>query len=169
MDREERLHVPKERVGMEERLDVGRDQSCLPIVAVDDVGLPAETPERFENAATKENESFVIILVILLRRWVLIDPVPAEIVRIVQKVDLDFFLQIADEGRLDVSDLGGWTDGNGNVLEPDDIVQLEPALADKAIPRHHDADLVTEFLDGFGERAGDVGETARLCERLDFA
>ena len=60
-------------------------------------------------------------------------------------------------------------DGDRNVLEPYDIMELELALADEAVSRHHNPNFVPEILDGFGEGAGNIGKPAGLGKGLHLA
>ena len=142
MNSENGLDVLKEGIARMQSLQVRGDQACLPVVAVDDVGLPSEPLQSLDHSVTKENESLVIVLVVLLAHRALVNPVPSEVFLIVQKIDLDLVLEVANEGGFDVSQLNGIADRDRDILEPDDVMQLELALADEPIARHHDSDFV---------------------------
>ena len=61
VDGEDRLDVPEEGIVLVDGLEIGRDESALPVVAVDDLRLPLEALERFQDAAAKENKPFVVV------------------------------------------------------------------------------------------------------------
>ena len=168
VDREDGLDGLEKRILIENRLQIGRDKPRLPIVAMDDIWLPAEPPQCLEHAAAEENEPFVVVLVIFSSHRALVDAVAAEVVGVVEEVDLDLFLQVHDEGGLDISRVYSVPDGNWNVLEPDDVVETKPPFADKSVPGHHNADLVPKVFDGFGQCARDVCKSAGLGKRLDL-
>src|SRR5437762_8724433 len=57
VDREERLRGRKERVVTVDRLQVSRDESRLPVVAMNDVRRVAQPFRQFDHGAAEESEA----------------------------------------------------------------------------------------------------------------
>lgn len=168
VDGENGLDILKKRVVCVHRLQVCRDKPALPIVAMDDVRLPAESLERFENPTAEKNEALVVVFVILFSFRALVETIPTEIVVVIEKVYLDLVFLVGDKRGLDVCGMCNGTDGNRNIFQADNIVEAEFPFTDESVPGHHDAYLVPQFFDRFREGAGDVGEAAGLCKRVYF-
>ena len=160
MNGEDRLDGLEERIVTIEALEVRRYEACLPVVAVNNVGLPAKSLEGFKHTPAEEDKALIVVFVVLASDGTLIDPISPKVVCVVEEVNLDLFLEIADEGRFDVAELCFFAYGNRYFLESDDIVKLESPFADETIAGHHDPDLVPQFFDCLRECAGDVGESS---------
>jgi len=124
---------------------------------VDDVWLPAETLQCLEHAAAEENEPFVVVFIIFPTDRTLVNTVSAEIVGVVEEVDLDFFFQVADEGRLDVALLDNLADRYRDFFEADNVWSLNRRSLMNDIG-HHDPDFVPQFFDSLRKRARNVAK-----------
>ena len=92
------------------RLDVERHYIAHPALTMDDVGHPTQLLNRLQDASGKEDRTFAIVVVIL-SLLVLLHQTLAEVIVVVDEIDLDL-------GRLD----GGYLNDQRMVCIIDDEV-----------------------------------------------
>ncbi len=151
VDREYRPRVFVERVAFVDRLEIRGDKTRGPVIAMDDVRLPAQFLQDLEHTPAEENEPFVIVRVVLLRVGVHIETRASEQVGVVNEVDLDFDRVVCDEGRLDARGARPGPHRDLDLLQADHVVELRFPLVDAAVFRHDHADLVLAPLDALRE------------------
>ncbi len=151
MDGEDGADIPVERIVLVDRPDICGNEARGPVVAMDDVGLPPESLEDFENAAAEEDKPLVVVRVILLRVRVNVQSRPSEQVRVVEEIRLHLDLVVDDERRLDAGQVGFRTHRDLDVLQADHLMELRSPFVDASVTGHHHADLVLVLLDGLRE------------------
>ncbi len=87
MNREQRAGRAQLGDALIDRFQIHRNQSGLPVVAVDDVGSKVEGLDRFQHGPIEKDEALAIVVVILAVRPV--EPVAVEVTRLVDQVDQD--------------------------------------------------------------------------------
>ena len=143
MDGEDGFDVLKERIVVVNRFDVRGDEAGLPIVAMNDVRLPPEPLQRLKNAAAEKDEADIVIRVVFFTVGARIDSGPLVHLLICEEIDLNFRFYVSDERRVDVCNLLFISDGDVNIFQADNIMELKFPLADGAVSRHNNADLVS--------------------------
>src|SRR5208283_3924524 len=133
MDGEDGFDMLKERIVVVNRFDVRGDEAGLPIVAMNDVRLPPEPLQRLKNAAAEEDEADIVIRVVFFTVGTRIDPRPLVHLFICEEIDLNFRFYVSDERRIDVCNLLFISNGNVNIFQADNIMELKFSLADGAV------------------------------------
>src|SRR5262249_2900310 len=77
VNRQQRLHAEKGRVARQDRLHVGRDQTSLPVMAVNHV-RPEDASSYFKRGARQDGETNVIV-------WIVAERSPIDAVAVVQR------------------------------------------------------------------------------------
>jgi hypothetical protein len=80
MDREDGGGPEKERVVLVDGMQPVRDNGRVPIVAVDDIRRPAETPGHLQSRPAKEEEALAVV-------WIAVYAVSIEVIGAVDHVD----------------------------------------------------------------------------------
>ena len=116
------------------RFEVRRNQPCLPVVAMNDIGLPAHCLENFQNPTTEENEPLVVVVIVLLCTGVNVQPGARKKLRITKEIDLEIGTVVTYDRRLDTGRVDLAPNGNLNILQPDHFVQSDhPRLVETAL------------------------------------
>ena len=156
VDGEHGLDVFIERTGREHQIVVDRDQSGLPVVAVDDVRLPVEVGQHFEHCLGVVREALCVVVLA-------VDLTAREVILVVDEVEGHAVRLIAENAAVLVAP----AQTDVCVL---DIVELFPHfLADRGVQRAEYADIVALCRERLGQRACHVAQTAGLDERSAFA
>ena len=155
VDGEDGLDAGVVRPAGEHEVVVDRDERGLPVVAVDDVGLPVEVGQDLEHGLTKVCEPFgVVILAIELGA--------GKIVLVVDEVIDDAALVIAEDAAVLVApaklDVGVFDVGH----------LVAEVLADGAVQRAEDAHVMPGPGQRLGQRAGHVAKAAGLDKGGDL-
>ena len=124
---------------------------------MDDVRGPAELLDGLQDSAGVEDGPFAVVGE-ELAGVVPVDLLPAEIVLIVNEIDLDAGGR--DGGYLDDEGPVHVADDDVHPRKADDLVQLVFPLVDAAVFGHEGADLLLAFLDALGELPAQVGDGA---------
>jgi len=124
---------------------------------MDHIRLPAQDAECGEGCSSEDSKTLGIILEA-------VDTIARGKKRLVpQEVDRDLSIEAAANQvhvllpRSD-RDLKGFPN----------LLQVESIAVDGAIARYHHSNIVTRSVDGPGERAGHIGQTAHLGKRRRF-
>ena len=78
VNRKDRARIFVEWVVTIHGLHIRRNQPRRPIVAVNDIGSPTEALQHFENPTAEENETNIVVRIVLLGIRVYVEALPAE-------------------------------------------------------------------------------------------
>ena len=156
MDGEYRLDIAEELAAAETVLQIDRDQSCLPVVAVDDIRLEADDRQCGKGSLGEESELLQVVepVAVGLRA--------AEIAFVVDEIERDAVLDILHDP--DVSVL--------SVVIHVEMIHILKLVADLFLDAHifrdHDPDVKILLVKTFRQSAGNVSKASGLDKRNCF-
>ena len=156
VDGEHGLDVLIERTGGEHQVVVDRHERALPVVAVDDVGLPLQIGQHLEHGLGEVGEALCVVILA-------VDLAAGEVILVVDEVEGHAIRFIAENAAVLVAP----AQTDISVLE---VVEfLAPILPDRGIQRAEHAHVMPLCGERLGQRAGNVAQTTGLDERSTFA
>ena len=134
----------------------------MPVVRVHDVGMPAEGGhDEIERGAAEERKPVGVVVVA-------VDAIASEKIALGDEVDGN--VRPRQLGVQDASREQRAVDRHlqRGRMRRDGPSPVGRGVLDEAVRRHHDAHVVAEARQRFGQRTGHVGKPAGLGERRDF-
>lgn len=154
-DGEDHLCALQQRIVLIDGFDEQRHQGRNPAVAVDDIGVPAQFPDGFDDAFCVEDRPRIVVWVEHTLCIVVLG-FPLEEVLAVDEINLH--ADILQGGDLDDQRVVGVLDDDVLARQPDNLVEHVLMVVYAAEFRHECADFVLSLLYSLRQKAADVGD-----------
>ena len=136
-----------------EQIVVHGNQSCLPVVGVDDVGMEVDVGQHLQNGAGEERKALGVVIVT-------VEGAALEVVFVVDEVVGAVVPASPEQAAVLVSP----RDGHGEV--GDEVHLILQILRDGAVERNNDAAVLSLSAQGMRKAARNVGKTAAAAEGI---
>src|SRR5437764_3115571 len=159
----------KKRIMLNRVFQIKRNQSCLPVIAMNNIRFPKKFFAHLQYRLGKGNKALVIIGIIISDSRIVIESHAGKILFAFDEVDL-YAGALGENGAgFNIDSRIFISDGNFHSLRAIDDMDLLLLLADEAVSRHDDADVMMKLAQGLRQRGTDVCQAAGFCVREDFA